>query len=512
VGTEARGETGRLNAHLELGPAFPVSGWQAEDLGPGLYGAGRLELALARWVGVDLGASYLGFYGHANPPGYEPLDGAYLIAASAGLRFRVLDDDAGYLWSWGPKRDHTGNLWGNLWLDLHGGYVYTGGEHRFGADAGLGAQLSIVNGLQLGPFVRAFYVHQPDSENRRDSEDAWILLAGLGGSIAIPPDSKVIPDSDGDGLLDPDDACPKDAEDTDGFEDGDGCPDEDNDRDQIPDTTDRCPEEPEDTDGFEDEDGCPDEDNDRDQIPDTTDRCPDEAEDHDLFEDEDGCPELDNDGDGILDVDDTCPEAAETHNGFEDEDGCPEPDDDGDGLANAIDKCPNEPETINGVDDEDGCPDQGLVQVEDDLILGGDRIFFGKGRVRFKGRSRPTLQHLASLLEAHPEYTVISIEGHADHSGPRMVNRDLSRLRAERIRDNLIRQGIDPERLRVVAYGENKPWKKGRREDIRALNRRVEFRIQELDPGLAKTPVAPQICRALGFDSDCGTSARRPSP
>jgi OOP family OmpA-OmpF porin len=39
-----------------------------------------------------------------------------------------------------------------------------------------------------------------------------------------------IPDTDGDGILDPDDACPKEPETVNGFEDEDGCPD------QAPDT------------------------------------------------------------------------------------------------------------------------------------------------------------------------------------------------------------------------------------------------------------------------------------
>ena len=70
-------------------------------------------------------------------------------------------------------------------------------------------------------------------------------------------------DSDGDGILDTADACPKAPEDRDGFEDSDGCPDDDNDGDRFNDFVDKCPNEPEDMDGFEDSDGCPDLDNDK---------------------------------------------------------------------------------------------------------------------------------------------------------------------------------------------------------------------------------------------------------
>jgi len=65
-------------------------------------------------------------------------------------------------------------------------------------------------------------------------------------------------DSDHDGIPDEEDRCPLSAEDRDGFEDDDGCPDLDNDGDDIPDTQDRCPLEAETLNGVDDEDGCPD--------------------------------------------------------------------------------------------------------------------------------------------------------------------------------------------------------------------------------------------------------------
>lgn len=98
-------------------------------------------------------------------------------------------------------------------------------------------------------------------------------------------------DSDGDGIPDEVDQCPDVAEDKDGFEDEDGCPDYDNDADGIPDVKDQCPNEPEDMDGFQDTDGCPDKDNDRDGIPDVVDKCPNQPETFNGYKDDDGCPD-----------------------------------------------------------------------------------------------------------------------------------------------------------------------------------------------------------------------------
>ncbi len=166
-------------------------------------------------------------------------------------------------------------------------------------------------------------------------------------------------DQDHDGIPDRKDGCPTVAEDLDGFQDEDGCPDYDNDGDGIPDVLDKAPLQPEDFDGFEDEDGAPDYDNDGDGIADWDDLCPDEPEDYDGHFDKDGCPDdfLDADGDGVEDRYDQCPGQAEDMDGFEDADGCPDPDNDLDGIPDSEDACPNEPENYNGVDDTDGCPD-----------------------------------------------------------------------------------------------------------------------------------------------------------
>ncbi|MFT5682537.1 MAG: outer membrane protein OmpA-like peptidoglycan-associated protein [Myxococcota bacterium] len=98
----------------------------------------------------------------------------------------------------------------------------------------------------------------------------------------------------------------------------------DRDLDGLIDDIDECPDEPEDFDGFQDSDGCPDDDNDRDGIVDRADDCPDDAEDRDGFEDGDGCPDNDNDRDGIADRADECPDEPETPNSYQDEDGCPD--------------------------------------------------------------------------------------------------------------------------------------------------------------------------------------------
>ncbi|MBN1604913.1 MAG: right-handed parallel beta-helix repeat-containing protein [Chitinispirillaceae bacterium] len=112
--------------------------------------------------------------------------------------------------------------------------------------------------------------------------------------IGLIPDSRMhqkTTDLDGDNVLNDEDQCVSIAEDLDGFEDDDGCPDFDNDKDGIYDSQDQCPDDPEDFDSFKDDDGCSDPDNDEDGVPDTTDICPGNKEVMNGYKDEDGCPD-----------------------------------------------------------------------------------------------------------------------------------------------------------------------------------------------------------------------------
>ena len=330
-------------------------------------------------------------------------------------------------------------------------------------------------------------------------------------------------DEDGDGILDADDKCVGTAEDVDGYQDEDGCPDPDNDNDSILDGADKCPIEAEDFDGFEDEDGCADLDNDGDGLPDTQDECPmkpggeaskgcptmDEdgdgildaedvcpkiAEDMDGFEDKDGCPEPDNDQDKILDADDRCPNDPEDVDKFEDEDGCPDPDNDNDGVADAVDKCPNDAEVYNGKDDEDGCPDEGakLITLEDKRIRILEKVFFDMGKATISKKSYKILDVVSTVLVNNKSITKIRIEGHTDDVGEDDSNLKLSTERAESVKNYLVSKGVDASRLEVKGFGETAPLcadleelRKNRRKNRKKIkncrrdNRRIEFNVLE---------------------------------
>ncbi len=263
----------------------------------------------------------------------------------------------------------------------------------------------------------------------------------------------------------------------------------DSDHDGIYDYKDKCPTQAEDKDGFQDADGCPELDNDEDLIPDARDKCPNEPEDKDTFQDDDGCPELDNDSDGIPDIKDSCPFKPETKNGFKDEDGCPDvPDQDGDGIEDAKDKCPKQEEDKDKFEDKDGCPDKGQAQVviTANKIQILKKVFFATGRSKIKRRSYSILNQVALVLSANKQVKGVRIEGHTDSRGNARKNKTLSQKRAEAVRDYMINKGVEPGRLFAAGFGPDKPIEDNKTRRGRAANRRVEFVILEQAPGMAK--------------------------
>lgn len=252
----------------------------------------------------------------------------------------------------------------------------------------------------------------------------------------------------------------------------------DADDDGVSGEADQCPQLAEDRDGYQDSDGCPDTDNDGDGLADAQDACPDEAEDKDGFEDNDGCPEVDNDGDGLADADDTCPNQAEDLDGFEDENGCPDRDNDGDGLVDAEDKCPSKAETPNGFRDADGCPDEKPTYVferKKPVIV--HSIHFKAGSDEILEKSYPVLDEVARSLRQQDDVRV-RVEGHTDDLGDAGKNLTLSQQRALAVVNYLIDEGgIDRGRLDYEGYGETRPLVPNEDKESRAKNRRVEFRV-----------------------------------
>jgi outer membrane protein OmpA-like peptidoglycan-associated protein len=68
------------------------------------------------------------------------------------------------------------------------------------------------------------------------------------------------------------------------------------------------------------------------------------------------------------------------------------------------------------------------------------------------------------------------VGGYTDSSGSAELNRDISRQRAESVRQYLLMRGIDESRVTAVGYGEDYPIADNATAEGRAANRRVEIK------------------------------------
>lgn len=136
-------------------------------------------------------------------------------------------------------------------------------------------------------------------------------------------------------------------------------------------------------------------------------------------------------------------------------------DDDGDGVTNDKDTCPDTPR--NAAVDDRGC-----WALANSLLFDFDSAVINKKDVT-------ALDQAVKVFKSQPDLKV-TVEGHADSTGPEAYNQTLSEKRAQAVAKWLVdNAGIMSNKLNVVGYGEIKPAYSNDTPDGRAKNRRVEF-------------------------------------
>ena len=255
----------------------------------------------------------------------------------------------------------------------------------------------------------------------------WRLVSSMG--LRTEPN----PDRDADGLLNRADSCPRGAEDFDGFQDEDGCPDVDNDNDGFIDSSDQCPMEA----GVLETMGCP----------------------------ANALVSGDADADGFPDLQDACQFDPEDVDGVADADGCPENDRDADGIDDRDDLCPDQP----GTPSLRGCP----ADLQDYTLV----VTFELDGNALDPADRQQLDRLITNFATYPAGSRLVVEGHTDNQGDDAYNNALSQRRAETVRDYLVAAGIPSSAITLEFYGATRPLAPNASRENRAENRRAEVRV-----------------------------------
>lgn len=210
-------------------------------------------------------------------------------------------------------------------------------------------------------------------------------------------------------------------------------------------------------------------DQDGDGVPDSLDRCPNTPVGASV--DSKGCL-LDGDGDGVPDYLDDCPNSpagisVNVH-------GCT-PDKDKDGVPDTLDKCPNTP--VGAVVDDTGCTVTAAAAAAPAEVAKPIRqqidILFDSGKQDIKPEYKDEVRKVADLAKQYPTAS-IDIQGYTDNKGNAKRNVELSKRRADAVRDSLIKDfKVDAARISTHGFGPAEPVADNATEEGRAKNRRV---------------------------------------
>jgi OOP family OmpA-OmpF porin len=104
-----------------------------------------------------------------------------------------------------------------------------------------------------------------------------------------------------------------------------------------------------------------------------------------------------------------------------------------------------------------------------------------ESRIMQTPKTLATLEHLAETMKTHPNITKLRIEGHTDNAGKAKRNEKLSKARAEAVAQWLAQHDVAASRLVTVGFGAKRPLVANDSADHRAMNRRTEYYVEELD-------------------------------
>jgi OOP family OmpA-OmpF porin len=104
-----------------------------------------------------------------------------------------------------------------------------------------------------------------------------------------------------------------------------------------------------------------------------------------------------------------------------------------------------------------------------------------KATLKETPQSKEILVTLVDFMKQNPQVTKLRVEGHTDNTGKPDHNQTLSQQRADAVVDYLSKQGIDKTRLVAVGFGQGKPLVDNDNAEHKAMNRRTEFHVAEID-------------------------------
>jgi outer membrane protein OmpA-like peptidoglycan-associated protein len=110
-------------------------------------------------------------------------------------------------------------------------------------------------------------------------------------------------------------------------------------------------------------------------------------------------------------------------------------------------------------------------------------VLFPSGGSALSPNARQSLNRVADALTQQPTEVQVVIEGYTDARGSEDLNQQLSKQRAEAVRNYLVERGLDAQRLSAVGRGEAAPIADNDTAEGRATNRRVAIVVRNVGDG-----------------------------
>ncbi len=102
--------------------------------------------------------------------------------------------------------------------------------------------------------------------------------------------------------------------------------------------------------------------------------------------------------------------------------------------------------------------------------INGAQVYFAFDSAKISDDARANLESQALYMKKNPDINV-TIQGRCDERGSTEYNLALGALRAGNAAHVLIRNGIEPERIKTISYGKENPLYAGTGEKVWAKNR-----------------------------------------
>ncbi len=118
-------------------------------------------------------------------------------------------------------------------------------------------------------------------------------------------------------------------------------------------------------------------------------------------------------------------------------------------------------------------PKEEPAKVEEPLMVRA-RIHFDFNKENIKKEYIPLLKEVAKVLKENPNIN-LRIEGYTDDIGTKAYNQRLALKRAMAVKNFLVKEGINPERIQVVGFGKERYIAENTTSIGRLTNRRAEF-------------------------------------